>query len=142
MANRDVGETMSTSGAARGVELLRVEGLTRRGTLKDVSFVLHAGEVVGIAGLLGAGRTELARAIFGADTIDAGTIRVRGEIKRINRREMPSDCALDSLLKIASFKASPLADHCETTSRWRYCPVSAASASCATAKNVVSPNAT
>ncbi len=59
-------------------ELLRVEGLTRHGVLSDISFSLARGEVLGIAGLRGAGRTELVRAIFGADPIDAGRIFVDG----------------------------------------------------------------
>lgn len=83
MANRELDETISGSVTARGRELLRVENLTRRGVLENVSFSLHAGEIVGIAGLLGAGRTELARVIFGADSPDAGSIFVRGELQNI-----------------------------------------------------------
>ena len=48
--------------------------------LRDVSLTLRRGEILGIAGLVGAGRTELARAIVGADPIDGGEIRVRGEV--------------------------------------------------------------
>jgi ABC-type sugar transport system ATPase subunit len=73
------------AGATRGVgeELLRVEGLSRHGVLDNISLSLKSGEVVGIAGLRGAGRTELVRAIFGADPIDAGRIFVRGQETRI-----------------------------------------------------------
>ncbi|KGE03683.1 sugar ABC transporter ATP-binding protein [Pseudohaliea rubra] len=59
-----------------GAPLLRVEGLGRDGAFADVSFTLHAGEVLGIAGLIGAGRTELLRAIFGADPADRGSLRL------------------------------------------------------------------
>jgi ribose transport system ATP-binding protein len=79
MANRELDENISRGTAKRGKELLRVEGLTRRGAFRDVSFSVHAGEIVGIAGLLGAGRTELARAIFGADAADGGKIYVGGK---------------------------------------------------------------
>jgi ABC-type sugar transport system ATPase subunit len=58
-----------------GPELLRVEGLSRKGVLHDISFQLRAGEIVGLAGLVGAGRTELCRALFGIDRIDAGECR-------------------------------------------------------------------
>ena len=58
---------------------LSVKGLGQRGVLKDVSFEVRRGEIVGLAGLMGAGRTELARAIFGADPIDGGEIFVHGE---------------------------------------------------------------
>ena len=64
-------------------ELLRVEGLSREGVLNNISFSVRAGEVVGIAGLRGAGRTELLRAIFGADRIDSGRILVDGRETRI-----------------------------------------------------------
>ena len=66
-----------------GPELLRVEGLARRGVLWDISFVLRAGEIVGLAGLIGAGRTETCRAIFGVDPVDAGTIFVERRQTRI-----------------------------------------------------------
>ncbi|MEU1697982.1 sugar ABC transporter ATP-binding protein [Streptomyces pseudogriseolus] len=64
--------------AGAGDALLKVEGLTRNGVFHDVSFEVRAGEVVGIAGLVGAGRTEVARAVFGADPYDAGTVHVGG----------------------------------------------------------------
>ena len=58
---------------------LSVRNLTREKYVEDISFDLHAGEVLGIAGLLGSGRTELVRAIFGLDPIDSGCIVVDGE---------------------------------------------------------------
>jgi ribose transport system ATP-binding protein len=57
---------------------LRVRGLTRRGAFADIDLEVAEGEILGIAGLAGAGRTELLRAIHGADPIDAGTIEVHG----------------------------------------------------------------
>ncbi|MDF1502788.1 sugar ABC transporter ATP-binding protein [Roseisolibacter sp. H3M3-2] len=64
--------------AARGAELLRVEGLSSPGRFADVSFALHAGEVLGLAGLVGAGRSEVARALFGLDPHATGRVLVRG----------------------------------------------------------------
>ena len=58
--------------------LLSVEGLCRGRMVRDVSFDVRAGEILGLAGLMGAGRTEAARLIFGADPREAGTIRLRG----------------------------------------------------------------
>lgn len=66
-----------------GKERLRIEGLTRTGHFEDVSFTLHEGEIVGLTGLVGAGRTEVARAIFGADPIDRGAVYLNGEEVRI-----------------------------------------------------------
>ncbi len=62
----------------RGKEALRVEGVCREGYLKDISFSAYSGEILGIAGLVGAGRTELVKAIFGADKIDSGKVYVDG----------------------------------------------------------------
>jgi len=61
-----------------GELLLQVRGLHSRNGVKNVDLALHAGEIVGLAGLVGAGRTELARAIFGADTILHGDVRLNG----------------------------------------------------------------
>lgn len=60
--------------------VLEVSGLTRKGVLNNIDFTLHQGEILGFAGLMGAGRTELARAIFGADPIDSGTIMLNGKV--------------------------------------------------------------
>jgi ribose transport system ATP-binding protein len=78
MANRDVGEHFPKIRRAPGEELLRVEGLGRSGALFEVSFSLRAGEVLGIGGLLGAGRSELARVLAGADHHDSGRILING----------------------------------------------------------------
>ena len=64
-------------------ELLRVQHLTRQPLLKDISFSLRAGEIVGLAGLIGAGRTELCRALFGLDAIHHGVVTVSGRDVRI-----------------------------------------------------------
>lgn len=63
---------------------LEVQGLSRQGVLKNISLKLHEGEILGIAGLAGAGRSELVRAIIGVDAIDSGTIQVGGVTRKIN----------------------------------------------------------
>lgn len=67
----------------RGKKTLEVQGLNIANTLYDINFDAYEGEILGIAGLMGAGRTELARAIFGADKIDSGEIRINGTVKHI-----------------------------------------------------------
>jgi ribose transport system ATP-binding protein len=83
MANRDISEHYPQPTRQKGGEILRVEGVSRGARLRDVSFTLHRGEVLGVAGLLGAGRTELARVIAGADIPDAGRITVNGQPVRL-----------------------------------------------------------
>jgi len=63
--------------------VLRVRGLTRHGEFADVSFDLHAGEILGVAGLVGAGRTELGKCLFGVTKPDSGTVEVFGEMTKI-----------------------------------------------------------
>ena len=67
----------------RGKKTLEVKGLNAANTLYDINFDAYEGEILGIAGLMGAGRTELARAIFGADRIDSGEIRINGKVTHI-----------------------------------------------------------
>src|SRR4026208_733814 len=61
-----------------GPVVLKVDRLTREGEFTDVSFVVRSGEIVALAGLVGAGRTEVARAIFGIDRWDAGSVEIDG----------------------------------------------------------------
>lgn len=79
---------VAPSGASVGEEVLRVEDVTVPGAVDGASLTLHRGEIVGLAGMVGAGRTELARAIVGADRATRGTIHVRGQQVSIRR---PSD---------------------------------------------------
>src|SRR5690606_27979057 len=65
--------------------VLEVEGLTRTGAFEDVSLNVRAGEIVGLAGLVGAGRTEVARAIFGLDKAHSGTVQV-DDVKVVARK--------------------------------------------------------
>lgn len=78
MVGRELTEQFPRRTHTPGEEALRVEGLTRHGVLHDITFTVRRGEVVGLAGLMGSGRTEVARAVFGADPIDGGTIRLKG----------------------------------------------------------------
>jgi len=79
MVGRDVEQVYPEPPPVQGEELLRVELLSRRGAFSDVSFTLRRGEILGIAGLVGAGRSELARALFGAEPADAGRIWLDGK---------------------------------------------------------------
>jgi len=83
MVGREVDETLYKKEDVKiGEECLRVEGLSRRGDLNDINFTVKKGEILGIAGLVGAGRTELVRAIVGADPIDRGKIFIeKKEVK-------------------------------------------------------------
>jgi ribose transport system ATP-binding protein len=76
MVGRDLVLTALHQASVPGREVLRVEGLNRAGVLRDIDLLLHEGEILALAGLVGSGRTELARAIFGADRIDSGQIWV------------------------------------------------------------------
>ena len=79
MVGRDVAELFPKQAVAAGEVLLEVRGLTRRGVFTDVSFDVRAGEIVALAGLVGAGRSEVMRAVFGVDRYDSGSVQVEGE---------------------------------------------------------------
>jgi ABC-type sugar transport system ATPase subunit len=78
MTGRDLGVVTGTAGDDAAAVRLDVRGLGRKGAFRDVSIQLRAGEIAGIAGIVGSGRTELLRAIFGADRPDEGEIEVDG----------------------------------------------------------------
>jgi ABC-type sugar transport system ATPase subunit len=77
MVGRSVNAIYHRESLPPGETLLRVEGLSR-GFVRDISFSLRAGEIVGLGGLMGAGRTELCRVLFGLDPAEAGTVEVAG----------------------------------------------------------------
>ncbi len=78
MVGREMGEEVSRAAAAPGGSALRVEGLCRGEAVRDVSFEAFRGEILGFAGLMGSGRTETMRAIFGADRAERGTVYLQG----------------------------------------------------------------
>ncbi len=78
MVGREVAELFPKTPAPIGEVVLDVAGLSSAGEFHDVSFQVRAGEIVGLAGLVGAGRSEIARAVFGVDGYDAGTVTLGG----------------------------------------------------------------
>ncbi|WP_411720447.1 sugar ABC transporter ATP-binding protein [Mycetocola sp.] len=80
MVGRDVTELFPKLPSTVGDVVLEVEGLTRAGVFRDIGFTLRSGEIVGLAGLVGAGRSEVARAIFGVDAYDSGRVRLHGAV--------------------------------------------------------------
>jgi rhamnose transport system ATP-binding protein len=84
MVGREVSSLFPKQDAAVGEVLLDVDGLTSHGVFSDVSFQVRAGEIVALAGLVGAGRSEVIRAVFGIDAYDKGSVRVAG--KRLTAR--------------------------------------------------------
>lgn len=68
-------------------ELLRVEGLSKKNNFKDISFTLRQGEILGIIGRLGSGRTELALSLFGMNPPDAGEIHIEGKLCQFSKNE-------------------------------------------------------
>ncbi len=83
MVGRDVENLFAKEPAEIGGVVLEVRGLSTKGFLQDISFDLHAGEILGFAGLVGAGRSEVMRAVFGIDKRESGEIYVKGKKVRI-----------------------------------------------------------
>lgn len=79
MVGRDVANFYSRNINPQGEELLRMENLTLKKGQKDISLTVHRGEIVGLAGLVGAGRTEVAESIFGMNRILSGSLYYKGE---------------------------------------------------------------
>ena len=84
MIGREIGERYPSRNVKIGKEVLKVKELTRKGTFHDVNFSVRAGEVLGVSGLMGAGRTEIMQAIFGNLSYESGTIEIDGEEVKIS----------------------------------------------------------
>ncbi|PIO96121.1 sugar ABC transporter ATP-binding protein, partial [Pleomorphomonas carboxyditropha] len=82
MVGRTISNIFPKVDVERGDTVLEVRGLSRGGVFRDVSFSVRKGEILGLAGLVGAGRTEVARAIFGLDPVDGGEIVLNGRVIR------------------------------------------------------------
>ena len=78
MVGRELMQSADRARRPAGQEVLRLAEVSRRPDVSSVSLTLHAGEIVGLAGLVGSGRTELLRLIFGADQMDAGDVYLDG----------------------------------------------------------------
>ena len=85
MVGRSLEALFPKSESSIGEDVLEVEGLCRTGVFKNVSFSLRKGEILGFFGLIGAGRTEVMRVLFGIDQASAGKIRYKGRDVRFNR---------------------------------------------------------
>ncbi|MBH9308353.1 sugar ABC transporter ATP-binding protein [Pseudomonas aeruginosa] len=90
MVGRELGERFDLGPRQTGAPLLRVERLSRRGKVQEVSFEVRAGEIFGISGLIGSGRTELWRLIYGADRADGGQV-LRGDPPPRRSLRSPAD---------------------------------------------------
>ncbi len=91
MIGREIGERYpKREGIKLGDEVIRVEGLTKEKKFRDVSFSVRAGEVLGVSGLMGAGRTEIMQAIFGNLSYESGKVLIEG-------KEVKLKCARDAI---------------------------------------------
>ncbi len=84
MVGRDIKNIFPKENIKFGDVLFEVRGLSKKGKFNNINFKVHSGEILGIAGLMGAGRTELVEAIFGADKADSGEIIIKGKKATIN----------------------------------------------------------
>ena len=84
MVGRQINNYYHRENKKTGKIILKIESITRKPHFKDISFCLREGEILGIAGLIGAGRTELLRSIFGVDKIESGSIFLHGQLINFN----------------------------------------------------------
>jgi ABC-type sugar transport system ATPase subunit len=113
MVGRDLTDVFPKREVPIGDVVLSVTGLSRTDEFTDVSLTVRSGEILGLAGLVGAGRTEVARAIFGLDKLDAGTVQINGaEVSIRNPRDavragiayVPEDRKRDGIVPQLSIK--------------------------------------
>lgn len=84
MVGRTISDMYSIRHQKAGEPVLDVRNLTRKGVFENINFTLHKGEILGLFGLVGSGRTEIVRAVFGADPVDSGEIWINSEKKKIS----------------------------------------------------------
>ncbi|HTY58375.1 MAG TPA: sugar ABC transporter ATP-binding protein, partial [Bacteroidota bacterium] len=122
-----------TASPAPGPPVMTVAGFTRADAYSDISFTLHRGEILGVAGVLGAGRTELLRGLFGADPHDRGSVTIGGttvvpssplQMKKLGVALAPEDRKAEGLVQILSTRINinlagywPLSVHSLTGAR-------------------------
>ena len=94
MVGRDIATLFPKQDAAIGEAVLSVSNLTRAGVFTDISFDVRSGEIVALAGLVGAGRTEVARAVFGIDRYDTGTVLLSGKPIRAHSPQSAIDAGM------------------------------------------------
>jgi len=99
MVGRELGDKIDLGVRQIGDVALRVKGLGRGDKVRDVSFDVRSGEIFGISGLIGAGRTELLRLIYGADTADTGSIEVGSPARQVSIRS-PMDAVREGIALI------------------------------------------
>jgi ABC-type sugar transport system ATPase subunit len=125
MVGREIGTYFPRSNATKGAVTLEVRGLGKRGKFHDVTFHASSGEIVGIAGLMGAGRTEVAEAIMGLDPPDEGEIFLKGQKVHLGTPHAAIEAGLafvpeDRKLKGLNLKAS-VGHNITLTSLDRFC---------------------
>ena len=98
MVGRDIGDVFKRERSEKGDVVLEVKNLSRRNVFKPISFTVKAGEVLGFSGLIGAGRTEIMRCIFGLDRYDQGEIYLDGRQIRI---KSPGDAIRSGILLVS-----------------------------------------
>jgi len=94
MVSREVEDLYKIKRGVRGDILLEVEGLTRRGVFEDINFSVMRGQVFGMFGLVGSGRTEIARSLFGADRFDSGIVKINGRTVTIRKPSQGIDTGI------------------------------------------------
>jgi inositol transport system ATP-binding protein len=124
MVGRELTQMFPKEHAEIGDVVMSVRGLARQGVLHDISFDLRRGEILGIAGLMGAGRTEVLEAIFGVTKVDAGEVVVNGRTVRIRspRDAIAADMALLTEDRKLTGIMPPLSvrDNMAIASLWRF----------------------
>lgn len=127
MVGRDVKDLFPKRDVDRGDVVLEVRGFSSPGQFEDVSFNVRAGEVLGLAGLIGAGRTEVARAIFGLDPHSSGELLLNGEAISINGPQdairlgigyTPEERKVDGLILVLSVRENISLTVISTFARW------------------------